>query len=160
MMERISKIVSGMPLAEIYAFAIEREVEAQLFYKDALDIVRDPGARTMLGDLHKQEIMHEKMLRQAQERGKVEIIGKPRGLTDLGLADLLPAVEIGSKSTPQEILMAAIKKEAFAVEMYNAAVAATDDADAIELFTHLVKEETNHKVILENLYDENILTNN
>ncbi len=159
-MERIGKIVSGMPLAEIYAFAIDREIEAQLFYKDALDVVRDPGARTMLGDLHKQEIMHEKMLRQAQSRGKVEIIGKPRGLTDLGLADLLPAVELGPKSTPQEILMAAIKKEAFAVEMYNAAVAATDDADAIELFAHLAKEETNHKVILENLYDDNILTNN
>jgi len=159
-MKRIAEMIQDMPLEEIYAFAIEREIEAQTFYKDALDIIRDPGGRTMLGDLYQQEIKHEKMLREAQERGKVEIIGKPRGLNDLGIADLLPQVELGPTSTPQEILMAAIKKEAFAVELYNQAAQIVSDTDARKLFNHLRNEETQHKAILENLYDDNILIHN
>lgn len=159
-MERIGKAISEMSLGEIYAFSIDREIEAQNFYKDALDIIRDPGGRTMLGDLYKQEVAHEKMLREAQERGKVEIIGKSRGLADLGIADLLPQVELGPASTPQEILMAAIKKEAFAIEFYAAAAQSVADPTAKELFGHLKAEESQHKSILENLYDDHILTDN
>jgi rubrerythrin len=149
-----------MSLGEIYAFAIEREIDSQTFYKEALDIIRDMGARTMLGDLYQQEIMHEKLLREAQTKGRVELIGRPRGLTDLGLADLLPAVEIGPHSTPQEILMAAIKKEAFAVALYTAAETSVGNVDVQMLFAHLRVEEGQHKAILENLYDEHILIHN
>jgi rubrerythrin len=159
-MQRVAQVVGGMTLGEIFAFAIEREIEAQQFYKDALDIIRDMGARTMLGDLKQQEIQHEKMLREARTTGKVETIGRPRGLNDLGLADLLPEIVIGPHSTPQEILMAAIKREAFSVALYAAAETAVDNLTAQKLFAHLRIEEGQHKAILENLYDEHILIHN
>ena len=66
--------VRGMPLAEVFAFAIEREREAQRFYATARDLVRDPGGRAMLAELHDEEVAHERMLVDARENRRVEIV--------------------------------------------------------------------------------------
>jgi len=149
MEKQMAKAAESMSLAEVYAFAIEREREAQAFYSESLKFTKDPGARAMLGDLYQQEIGHERMLMEAQNRGQFNAIGKPRGYQDLGLADQLPKIELGPKSTIQEILIAAIKKEALAEAFYAAAAKNAKDDNAVRLFTQLAAEEHGHKTQLE-----------
>jgi rubrerythrin len=152
--------VNDMPLAEIYAFAIEREQDAQAFYQTAREIVKDPGAQAMLGELYTEEVAHEKMLRAARETGKVELVGKSRGFVDLGMADYMVDLRLNAASSVQEVLTTAIKKEAFAEAFYRAAAEVTADTSAKKLFDRLTHEENQHKAMLETWYDDHILTTN
>jgi rubrerythrin len=158
--KRVLAAVQGMPLGEVYSFAIERERDAQAFYKSAQSVVNDPGAQAMLADLYGQEVGHERLLTRARDEGKFDFVGQPRGFADLGLADLLPEVKIGPQSAPQDVLTAAIKKEAFAEAFYRAAESSVADPNARSLFAHLSSEERQHKNQLETWYDDHILTNN
>ncbi|NLH49277.1 MAG: ferritin family protein [Myxococcales bacterium] len=158
--ERLLAAVKTMALGEVYSFAIDREREAQLFYKQAQDAVKNLGAKSMLAELYQEEVQHEQMLLRARKAEKIEIVGQARGFVDLGLADMMPDVRVRPTSTPQEILMAAIKKEAFAESFYLAAEEGTDNPDAKKLFAHLADEENQHKSMLETWYDDHILTNN
>ena len=114
----------------------------------------------MLNDLYNEEVQHEKMLSKACEVGEIEIVGTPRGFADLGLAEMMPDVNISDDSSPQDILIRAMKKEAFAAEFYAAAAASTDLPQAQRLFAHLSVEERQHKGMLETWYDDHILTDN
>ena len=158
--QRLLAAVKDMPLNEIYAFAIERERDAQAFYRTAQTLVKDPGGKAMLGDLYQEEVAHETMLVRAQTEGKFEFIGVPRGFADLGLAEFMPDIRVTAASTVQETLMAAIKKEAFAVSFYAAAGGLTADPVAQALFDRLAHEERQHKNMLETWYDDHILTTN
>jgi len=76
------------------------------------------------------------------------------------MAEMMPDVRITDDSTPQDVLIRAMKKEAFAAEFYAAAAKATDLPQAQNLFAHLSAEETQHKGMLETWYDDHILTDN
>ncbi|MDP8224410.1 MAG: ferritin family protein [Candidatus Lernaella stagnicola] len=158
--QKLLATIKTMPLGEVYAFAIERERDAQTFYQEAAEVVTNPGARTLLADLYEEEVDHERILTEAREGGQVELVGKPRGFVELGLAEMMPDVKVLPQSTVQDILIRAIKKEAFAVEFYKAATAQTDDETAKKLFARLVEEETQHKAMLETWYDDHILRDN
>jgi rubrerythrin len=158
--QKILAAVKQMSLHEIYAFAIERERDAQAFYKTAQALVNDPGGKAMLGDLYREEAAHEAMLTAAQRGGKFEFIGVPRGFADIGMADFLPETRVTADSSPQEVLIAAIKKEAFAASFYRTAGESTAQPAARELFGRLALEEQQHQNMLETWYDDHILTTN
>jgi rubrerythrin len=152
--------VKDMPLGEVFAFAIEREQEAQMFYQTAQAAVSSQGAKVLLEELYQEEVDHEEMLVKARDGGQVDIVGRPRGFVDLGIAEMMPEIEVLPQATPQDILIRAMKKEAFAVEFYKAAARATDNVEAKTLFEHLAVEEREHKAKIETWYDDHILTDN
>ena len=68
----------------------------------------------------------------------------------------LAAVPLAPSSSPQDILIVAIKKEEAAHEFYKALSELTKDAPNKSVFETLAAEELKHKERLQNLYDENI----
>lgn len=158
--QRILDTARQMSPAEVFAFAIDREREAQRFYREAATFVATPGAGAMLGELEREEVRHEEILEQARRDRRVEPVGKARGYAELGLAEMLPTIKVMSESAIQDILIAAIKEEAFSAAFYRAVAAQVEKEETKSLFERLSYEETQHQRRLETWYDDHILTDN
>jgi len=157
---RILESAQGMSMAEIFAFAIAREREAQQFYRAAGALLTAPGADAMLADLYREEVRHEQLLEQARLDRRIEPVGKPRGYADLGLAELLSPVDLDAAGTVQDVLIAAIKEEAFSAAFYRAVADQVEKEETKNFFQRLSYEETQHQRQLETWYDDHILTDN
>ena len=62
--------------------------------------------------------------------------------------------------TYQDILIAAIKKEKRAAELYRQLLGDATDSEARAVFEQLVTEELNHKNHFESLYERDIMKEN
>lgn len=133
-------------------FAIENEVEAYEFYRDAALKVKDQQLKETFEDLAKEEKEHkvflEEFLVSSVDHIKLdefkdykvsETIDRPKLSVDMGFA---------------EAIGLAIKNEEDAMNMYRDLSSACLDEDEKELFLGLMKMEQMHKVKLEKIYLE------
>ncbi|MBY8999162.1 MAG: hypothetical protein KGD60_15720, partial [Candidatus Thorarchaeota archaeon] len=75
-------------------------------------------------------------------------------LKEMGLDQYLVDIPLSSSSTPQDVLIVAIKKEAAANSFYKALSELTTNVAHRSVFETLAREENNHKTRLQNLYDD------
>ena len=144
--------------AGLLKLAAMKENEAHWFYKNAAARVQDPGGQAMLKELAEEELKHKDLL-ESFDPAKVKD-WKQTHVTDLRISDFLEEKVISEDSSPQEIMIYAMKREDKAQEFFEKAASGTSDAGVRKTFEMLAEEEAKHKLKLEKLYDEVILKEN
>ncbi len=140
---------------KLISLAIEREIEAYQFYSKAAEQAELKSSAKLLEELAKQEETHQKKLEAALTEGvgsTFEI--KEDDFESLHLRDYLADVPLASDSSPQDILVVAIKREKNAHEFYRILADMTTSPSHKAVFDLLAREELAHKERLERMYDE------
>lgn len=144
----------SMTPQEILDLAAQMEERGKAFYATAAEVVEHPGARQLLKELAEEEVAHLALFRDLAEREDYASLAKGRPPEDLRLADYLVATDIGPNSTPQDILVVAIKLEDAAVKLYSQWLEIYRGTAVQTLLEGLVQEEQRHKARLEALYHD------
>ena len=144
-------------LNDVLTFAIRREHDARELYLMFRNMVKDPGAKALLEDLANQESGHQKLLENALKKGNVEHLGGKKEVKDLHLGDYMVTDDIGPDSSPQNVMLFAIKKEQEAHDMYQMLLGNYEETKLEELFSGLARAELHHKEILEREYEEHFM---
>jgi rubrerythrin len=139
------------------AFAIERERDAQAFYRDLADRSPRPEMAEVFEQFRREEVGHERRLLRIREEGFPA--GEPPRIQDLKIADYLVAEEPSPDLSMEEALVVAMKREEAAKQLY-VALAERAPSGLRPVFERLAAEETKHKRRFEILYDEEILREN
>lgn len=149
--------MSEQTLNNIIDFAISEEKQWQERYAKA---AQKAGSRlaALLGELSDMEKGHAARL-EAFKRGKIEAIGKVQ-VQDLKIGDYLIDVELNDASSIQDVMIAAIKAEMKAHDLYTGLAATSGLEQEKQLFEGLASEELKHKNDLEKAYDEGIYKEN
>lgn len=145
---------SSVTAKQILDVAIQLEERGREFYATAADLVRHPGARELLRELADDEVSHVELFRGIQAREDYESLARGDPPEDLRLADYLVTPTLGADSSPQDILITAIKMEQAAVELYSAWLVLYRGTDLQTLIEGLVLEEQRHKARLEAMYHD------
>ena len=145
-------------LEKIIDFAIDQEHKAVKFYQDLQKENKFSEKKNLLKDLENMEKGHIEILNSLKndEIENIEI----KKVQDLHISDYLIPVELSEDMSYQDIIVIAIKKEEKAYKLYNDLASKTDTEDARKLFLKLASEEAKHKNIFEQIYDEEVLSNN
>jgi rubrerythrin len=144
-------------LNDVLTFAIRREHDARELYLMFRNMVKDPGAKALLEDLANQELGHQNLLENALKKGNVELIEGKKAVKDLHLSDYMVTEDIGPDSTPQNVMMFAMKKEQEAYNMYQMLLGNYEGTEIEGLFSKLAQQELHHKEILEREYEEHFM---
>jgi rubrerythrin len=144
-------------LEDVLNFAIRREHDARELYLMFQTRVNDLGAKALLEDLAAYELGHQKLLENVLKGGKGEGIGGKQKIADLHLNEYMVSGDISQDSTPQEIMVFAIKKEQEAHDIYHVLLGNYGGTELEGIFAQLVKEELSHKETLEREYEQHFM---
>ncbi|MFW9868317.1 MAG: ferritin family protein [Candidatus Thorarchaeota archaeon] len=141
---------------KMVSLAIQREQEAYDFYMKASEDSELKASAKLLKDLANQEVIHKQKLEQALKEGVCDTFtcSSVEELEKLDLDQYLVDVPLSPSSSPQDVLIVAIKKEAAANNFYKALSELTTSAAHRSVFEALAKEEDMHKARLQNMYDD------
>jgi rubrerythrin len=78
----------------------------------------------------------------------------------LKISDSLVEVDARDNISYQDALIVAMKRERAAFELYSNMAEKVPDADLMQVFVGLVKEEAKHKLFFEIEYEERVLMHN
>lgn len=140
--------------------AIKKEKEAVTFYIQAAEIVKNPGTRTMLKEFVTAEEKHVKILKEAKESETMAKVGTKPLPPSMDLTKYLVNEPITENSTPQDVMIAAMKREELAIALYTEQTAAFSGTALASIFQNLLQWEKEHKEWLEAEYDKVILKDN
>jgi rubrerythrin len=140
---------------ELVSLAIQREEEAYEFYTSAANNSELKASAKLLKDLAGQEVIHKKKLQNALKQGVCETFtcSTIAEVEKLNLDKYLVDIPLKPSSSPQDVLIVAIKKEAAANSFYKALSELTGNATHRTVFETLAKEEDVHKTRLQDMYD-------
>lgn len=136
----------------IIDFAIEGEIEAYEFYRDAAEKIENKQLQDIFRDLAKEEMEHRKFLQDFLVSGAEEInldAGK-----DYKIAETIDKPKLSTEMNFSDAIALAIKREEEAMEMYSNLAKACLDKEERNLFLGLEEMERKHKTRLENLFLE------
>ncbi len=141
---------------QLISLAIRREEEAYEFYTKAAEEATLQSSEKLLQELAKQEIGHKEKLMEALKEDVCTTFtcATVAEIEDLGLSKYLIDIPLKPDSTPQEILVIAMKREEGAHSFYKALSELTGVANHRTVFETLAKEEQRHRDILQQLYDD------
>ncbi|MCK5561906.1 MAG: ferritin family protein [Thermoplasmata archaeon] len=148
------------------SIALKKEEDSFIFYKNAEKTVQFKPLKTLFRDLAKQEVKHKSILIKEAKKleggaKKVDKLTKGPGKTkDYGLSKYLLPQNVKPTMGYQEALIVAMKREEKAVELFDYLKSITTDKNLKNTFNTLYKWEIEHLRILEEKYDEDILTEN
>lgn len=134
----------------IIEFAIENEVEAYEFYKDASEIIKDPVLKETFTDLAKEELEHKKFLKEFLSGERKEFLLDD--FQDYKIADTLDKPKLSVNMKFSDAISLAIKNEQEAMMMYKVLADANLDNEVKSLFLKLMEMEQMHKAKLEEIY--------
>jgi len=143
-------------LNEIIDFAIEREKEAEAFYKLISQEESMSGTREMLEEFAKMEEKHQVLLQKFKEKGLDESVTKYgfKWIKDIKRSDYVVEMKYEKGMGYGDILLLASQREGAALKLYNELLAKAETKDAKDLFKMLCQEEAKHKQIFETKYDD------
>ncbi|MFW9907222.1 MAG: ferritin family protein [Candidatus Thorarchaeota archaeon] len=141
---------------QLISLAIKREEEAYEFYTKASKDATLQSSGKLLKELAKQEVGHKEKLKRALKDDVCDTFtcATIAEVEKAGLSKYLIDVPLKADSTPQEILVVAMKREDSAKSFYKTLSELTGVAAHRTVFETLAKEEQRHKEILEHLYDD------
>jgi len=137
-------------IREIFDYAIEREAEAHVFYKQMAPRMEKAEVRKALENFSLDEYQHKIRLEAFRDK-EVEPCIEEVG--NLYLADSIEDVKPYAEMSYTELLAYAIRKENEAFRLYEEAAGLSKRKDVKELFLLLRQEEAQHKLKLEVEYD-------
>jgi len=134
----------------IIAQAIDKEVEAYVFYQSVHEKVKDQNLKNIFLELADQEKGHRKLLEGYLAGGAKAL--KFDETRDYKVSATIERPNPTVDMKPIEGIKLAIKREEDAMEMYDQFADLSTDADQKNVFLELAKMERGHKTRLEDLY--------
>jgi rubrerythrin len=146
--------------------ALKKEEDSFSFYKNAEKTVQFKPLKVLFRDLAKAEVKHKSLLikeLRKLEGGAKEVNKLTTGsgkTKDYGLSKYLLPQNVKPTMGYQEALIVAMKREEQACELFEYLKSITTDKNLKTTFNTLYKWEIEHLRMLEEKYDEDILTEN
>ncbi len=134
----------------IIEFAVNNEVEAYEFYRDAALKVQDQHLKETFEELAEEELKHKKFLKDFLDSGADEI--KVSEVSDYKLAETIDKPKLTVEMKFADAIGLAIKNEEEAMNMYKNLSNICLDEEQQKLFLGLMKMEQMHKTRLEDIY--------
>jgi rubrerythrin len=136
------------------SIALKKEEDSFAFYKNAEKTVLFKPLKIVFRDLAKEEVKHKTLL--VKEIKKLE--GGAKKV--YGLSKYLLPQNVKPTMGYQDALIVAMKREEKACDLFDYLKSITTDKNLKEVFDKLYKWEVLHLKKLEEIYDEEILTEN
>lgn len=145
-------------LYEIIDYALERERDAVKFYKNLRDENIYKSSKELLNELIEMELDHINILLNFREKD----IEKYRSTItlDAKFDKILKVINKEEELTPQDVLITAMQKEEESKQLYFELAQMTDDEFTKKVFMRLSDEEAKHKLKIQDIYEDQILTEN
>ena len=137
-------------LRSIIDFAVENELEAYEFYKDAAEKVEDDFLKETFQELAADELEHKKFLEDFLVSEVEEI--KLSEFSDYKISETIDKPELTVEMGFEDAMALAIKNEEEAMYMYESLAEACLDEQHKKLFLGLMEMEQMHKAKLEEIY--------
>ena len=135
---------------EILKTAIQNEVEAFEFYRDAAMKMKDPAMKRSFQELADEEAGHKELLEGYLTNDMKEM--KFTDEKDYKVAETVETQVLSIDMAFKDAIALAMKKEQEAMEMYQNFADASEEAKQKETFLELAKMEKGHKARLEDIY--------
>ncbi|OHB26080.1 MAG: ferritin [Desulfuromonadaceae bacterium GWC2_58_13] len=150
--------MSFVTLNDVISFAVKSEETAYQLYKNAAALSTSIAAKKMFDEMAAEEAGHKEVFGQMN----VERAEQYRAIriSDMQIGKYLVEVPLKPNMTYQEILTYAIKAEESAYQLYSAAAESVDDPKLKKVLTVFADVEKGHKIKVEKLYDDHVLTEN
>ncbi len=145
-------------VAEIIAFAIEREKEAADGYGRMAGLAETPGLREFLLFLRGEEEAHRRLL-EGLTADQVNLLA-PAFVPDLRVIDYLVEEKLSGDMSLQELLIFAAQKEKKSIALYSELARMAGTSGPRRVFEFLVGQEQAHKLKLEAEYEKHVLQEN
>jgi rubrerythrin len=143
---------------EILDFAIEREIEAEKFYKKLAGWAEDQQMRDVFDTFAIEELRHKMKLQAIKRQDKIEL--DEEKIQNLGIADSVTDVTMRPDMSYADILTLAMKREKEAYRLYMDLAAAAQSEELKNTFLMLAQEEAKHKLRFEIEYDDVVMKGN
>jgi len=143
-------------LTEVLDFAMERELEAEAFYRGLALQVNAESMRQILQEFAEEERMHWEKLEKVKQ-GQYRMLDGSTPVPSMQIAEFLPQAKTGPDMDLADALIIAMKREKAAYRFYIELAADAPTQELMDLFLALAHEEANHKLRFEIEYDEWIL---
>ncbi|MBF0303349.1 MAG: ferritin family protein [Desulfamplus sp.] len=137
---------------DIIQYAIDREIEAEMFYKEIESKVSKPILKEMFANFAKEENKHQQILRGVSDNKDAELNFK--STVDYGISETVVKPKISDEMTLADVFTIAMKNEERAMKMYNFLAADSSSESTKKLFEELASMEQGHKLKMENCYTE------
>jgi rubrerythrin len=140
---------------EVVQFAIDKEKDAQTFYRSAASLSQYPGIAPLFLEMAQEEEKHQKLLEELPDPSTLPEPSKP--VLDLKISDYLVDLKFHNEMKYQDVMILAMKNEEKSLKFYRAWESKVEDPGMKKFFSFLADEEAKHKYRLESIYDEKIL---
>ncbi|MGA3083936.1 MAG: ferritin family protein [Thermodesulfobacteriota bacterium] len=147
--------MSFATLREIIQLAINKEKDAQTFYRSASSLAKYPGMSSLFLELAEEEEKHRNLLEALPD--PLNLPERSQSILDLKISDYLVDLKFYKEMKYQEVMILAMKNEERSLKFYRAWETKTQDPAQKKLFSYLADQEAQHKYRLESVYDEKIL---
>jgi len=114
----------------------------------------------MLKELADEERKHVAILIEIQSGKAIEKVGTKLLPPTMDLGKYLVSEPVRYNSTPQDIMIIAIKREDRAIAFYSSQIPVVNGTPLLPAFEHLLRWEQEHKERLEDEYDRVVLKDN
>ena len=137
-------------LKDIISFAVENEIDAYKFYKNASEKIKDNTLKETFKDLADEELKHKKFLEDflSSDVNTIEL----NDFSDYKIAETVDKPALTIDMDFSEAIALAMKKEEEAMDMYKNLADVCKNNEQKELFLGLMKMEQMHKSRLEDIY--------
>jgi len=143
---------------DILNFAIEKEEEAALLYRDLASRTENPGTKRLFEELTEEELRHKAKLLAIKSSKLLAPLAEK--VTDLKISDYLTELELGPDLDYQQALSFAMQAEKAELELYTDLAQRVESQTLRNTLLMLAQEEAKHKLKLEIEYDEHVLAEN
>lgn len=132
---------------EILDFAMNREIEAQQFYKAVADKMKDKNIIDMFLGFVREEEKHEMILRNIYEsKGIGKYFDEKK---DYKISETFEAPKVSEDMTPATAFALAAKNEEAAMNLYTDLAKVCTDPEQKKVFEDLAAMERGHKLKME-----------
>ena len=158
----INGLSEGIPMdfkdyQSVIDFAIANEKASAEFYEESAQDEKRDETRKMLLDFAQEERKHEYLLKNLDCRGECTPLIRDypfRWIGDIKRSNLMVDIAWYRGISYRDILLIAMKREEYALKLYNEMLRQSETETARNIFKILCQEEARHKLELEKLFDE------
>ncbi len=143
---------------QVLDFAVSKEEEARDFYLEWAEKVKNSAIAEVLKEFAGEEQKHKDLILKVKAGGDFRPVAGQ--VLDLKLGDYFVQIGPDEQMSYQDALQIAIQREIGAQELYKFLQTQSENPKMKELFEKLANEEAKHKLRLEQMFDEDVLTEN
>ena len=139
---------------EILQFAIDMELDGEQYYREQAAKNVNNALQTVFTLLADDEAKHADILRSKQGNKPYVLAAQPELNRQMNLFHGETDYKASVTEMPDqpELYHTAMEKEQQSIDLYTKLKGEATDEDSVALFDFLIGEETNHRTLLEDMY--------